>query len=515
MKTYKMIALAVGLLILLLMMLAVKIFSPVKQRHEVKQYIQQVNNRPMTSAAPMPQFEQVEAIHLSKKIQRSPFMADSHSYTEQEEQTQKLKKQIFSGQPISLDFQSISVRSVLALLADISHTNIVVSDAVNGNITLSLKEVPWEHALDIILTTRSLDKRQHGNVLLIAPRAEIAAWEKQAYDAAENLKEATPLRSELIQVNYAKAEDIANFIRSKFNSLLSKRGTVSVDQRTNTIWIQDIQIKMKEIRELVKKLDIPVKQVLIETRIVDVTKDATLDLGIRWGVSKPKPLNAPLESANALPLGSAATSLAERLNVDLAALPLANHPASLALAVATLGSNILLDLELSALESEDKARIIANPKVVTANQQEAYISSGEEIPYQQATSSGATAVAFKQAVLSLRVTPQITPDGRIMMQLKINQDRPSGTLYNGVPAIITKEIDTNVLVNNSETIVLGGIFQRDQSNNVVRVPFWGNLPMIGILFKKMAVKEKNEELLIFITPKIITDVVKAPDSGKE
>jgi type IV pilus assembly protein PilQ len=441
----------------------------------------------------------------------NPLMLDMLPVTAQEPQTHQLKKQVFPEKRISLNFQDIPIRSVLQLLADFTHINMVVSDSVSGNITLRLKEVPWEQALNIILATRSLDKRQLGNVMLVAPSAEIAAREKQEYDAAEDLKEATPLRSDLIQVNYAKADDIANLIKSKFNSLLSKRGMMSVDPRTNAIWIQDIGIKIEEIRALVKKLDIPVKQVLIETRIVDVTKDAALDLGIRWGINKPKHLSGSLEGTNQLAEDANVVPLAERLNVDLAAQPLANQAASIALAVATLGSNILLDLELSALESEDKAEIIASPRVVTSNQQEAYISSGEEIPYQQATSSGATAVAFKQAVLSLRVTPQITSDGRIMMQLKINQDRPSGTLYNGVPAIITKEIDTNVLVNNGETIVLGGIFQRDQSNNVVRVPFLGTLPVIGILFKKIAVKEKDEELLIFITPKIIHEAVSVRD----
>ncbi len=438
------------------------------------------------------------------------FMVDVYPLSAREAQALKLKKQIFTGQRISLNFQDISIRAVLQILADFTHTNMVVSDSVSGNITLRLDDVPWDQALNIILRSRSLDKRQVGNVTMIAPSAEIAAREKQEYDAAEEVQDSSPLRSDIIQVNYAKADDLANLLKGKSNSVLSKRGKLNVDSRTNTIWIQDTGLKIEEVRELFKKLDVPVKQVLIETRIVEVTRDVALDLGIEWGISRPEHLSGTLRAANELAKGKApaeVTPISDRLNVDLGAAPAIGQAASIGLAVANLGSNILLDLELSALESENKAEVIASPRVVTSDQQEAYISSGEQIPYQQATSSGATAVSFVQAVLSLKVTPQITPDGRIMMKLKINQDRASQTLYNGVPAIITKEIDTNVLVDNGETIVLGGIFQRNQGNDVTRVPFFGTLPVVGILFKRTHANEKNEELLIFITPKIITDAL--------
>ena len=308
------------------------------------------------------------------------------------------------------------------------------------------------------------------------------------------------LKSRLIQINYAKAADIAVLIKDN-HSLLSKRGKLSVDGRTNTLWIQDISPRISQIKSIVKQLDIPVKQVQIEARIVNVTKEAILDLGIRFGVSTPAHLSGTLNGANQLVQG--AVSLADRLNVDFGAQ--AANPASIGIALAKLGNGILLDLELSALESEDKAEIIANPRLVATNQHAAVIESGEEIPYQEATLSGATAVAFKKAVLSLKVIPQITPDNSLLLELEINQDTPSGRLVNGVPAINTKSIHTNVLVNNGQTLVLGGIYKQDKNSTIKRVPFLGNLPVIGVLFRNLHRKVKNEELLIFITPRIITN----------
>ncbi len=305
------------------------------------------------------------------------------------------------------------------------------------------------------------------------------------------------LQSSLIQVNYAKADGIAALIKDKNNSLLSKRGGLSVDARTNTLWIHDQSSRIKQIKAIVKKLDIPVQQVQIEARIVNVTKEAILDLGLRFGVAK------SAQPTGLKSLGQGVVSIAERLNVDFGA-PV-QSPASIGIALAKLGNGLLLDLELSALESEDKAEIIANPRLVATNQQAAVIESGEEIPYQEATLSGATAVAFKKAVLSLKVTPQITPNRCLLLNLEINQDTPSGRLVNGVPAINTKFIHTNVLVNNGETLVLGGIYKQDKNNTVKRVPFLGHLPLIGALFRNLHRKVKNEELLIFITPRIITN----------
>lgn len=319
--------------------------------------------------------------------------------------------------------------------------------------------------------------------------------------ASLHIKHKSLLKSSLIQINYAKANDIAALIKDKNNSLLSKRGSLSVDVRTNTLLIHDKMSIISQIRAVVKQLDIPVRQVQIEARIVNVTKEAILDLGIRFGVSKPAQLSGTSTGAKQLVQG--VVSIVDRLNVDFGA-PV-ESPASIGIALAKLGNGILLDLELSALESEDKAEIIANPRLVATNQHAAVIESGEEIPYQEATLSGATAVAFKKAVLSLKVTPQITPDNCLLLDLEINQDTPSGRLVNGVPAINTNRIHTSVLVNNGQTLVLGGIYKQEKNNTIKRVPFLGNLPVIGALFRNLHRKVKNEELLIFITPRIITN----------
>lgn len=438
-------------------------------------------------------------------------MVDVFPLTAEEIRQAKLKKQVFTGKRISLNFQNISIRAVLQLLADFTGINMVVSDKVQGDITLRLNDIPWDQALDIILTTQGLDKRRKGNVMLIDTKASMDKMEEEQLKSQQTIEKLEPIRSDLIQINYAKAADIAVLIKDKQNSLLSDRGKISVDARTNTIWIQDTGTKIEEVRELIKQLDIPVKQVLIEARIVEVTKDFSQDIGIRWGVSRPTHLSGTLEGANELARGTAPANvvpLERRLNLDLAAAPLTGAtPASVGIALAKLNDNILLDLELSALESEGRAELISSPRLITTNQQAAVIESGEEIPYQEATSSGATAVAFKKAVLSLKVTPQITPDGKILMDLQINQDTPSPQTFLGVPAIITKEIQTNVLVNNGQTIVLGGIYKQDKNKVINRIPFFGELPVVGILFSNRQITLKNEELLIFITPRIITNAL--------
>ena len=435
------------------------------------------------------------------------FMVDVFPLTPEEVQQERLKKQVFTGKKISLSFQNINIRSVLQLLADFTGINMVVSDKVQGDITLRLNDIPWDQALDIILTTQGLDKRKTNNVMLIDTKKSLDDREEAQLKSRQIIQKLEPIRSELLQINYAKAADIALLVKDKQNSLLSERGKISVDARTNTLWIQDNGAKIEEVRELIKQLDIPVKQVLIEARIVEVTKDLTEDLGIAWGISKPTHLSGTLLGANQLAGGAApsAVPVPQRLNVDLAAAPVTGTPASLGIALARLGNGILLDLELSALESEGRAELISSPRLITTNQQAAVIESGQEIPYQEATSSGATSVAFKKAVLSLKVTPQITPDGKILMDLQINQDTPSAQTFNGVPAILTKEIQTNVLVNNGQTIVLGGIYQQNKNQALTRVPFFGNLPVVGNLFNNRHTTNTNDELLIFITPKIITN----------
>ncbi|MFA5959835.1 MAG: type IV pilus secretin PilQ [Tatlockia sp.] len=418
----------------------------------------------------------------------------AHSKPEDEVQNDHYLHKETGSDRISLNFQEIKVRAVLQLLADFTGINIVVSDKVRGNITLRLNDIPWDQALDIILTTRALSKRKIGNVMLVAPTAEILDQEKKNVKAKSHLKNLAPLYSDLIPVNYAKANELAALLK-EMPASLSLRGNVSADPRTNSLWIQDSKAHLAKIRALVAQLDVPIKQVLIEARIVNVTKDSIRDLGIRFGIAKP--LNEHPVSEHA--------PLAERLNLDLPALPLGGNPASIGIALAKLGNGILLDLELSALESEGRGEIISSPTLITANQQAATIESGEEIPYQEATASGATSVAFKKAVLSLKVTPQITPDASILMDLHINQDIPSVKIFNGVPSILTKEIQTSVVVKDGQTIVLGGIYKQNKYNALNRVPFLGELPVLGHLFRNRSTTIRNEELLIFITPRIITN----------
>lgn len=443
--------------------------------------------------------------HFAYQVDKH-FIVDVFPLTEEEIQAQKLKKKVFTGKRISLNFQDIPIRSVLQLLAEFTGINMVVSDSVNGNITLRLNNIPWDQALDIILTTRSLGKRRTGNVMLIAPNQEILAREEAALKSQEEVKKLAPVRSDLLQINYAKAAEIASLLKDKNSNFLSERGKISVDTRTNTIWIQDTGAKIEEIRSLIAKLDIPVKQVLIESRIVLVTKDFEQDLGIRFGVSRPTHLSGTLEGASEMANGidPASVPVGQRLNLDLTAPNVS--AATVGIALAKLGNNVLLDLELSALEVEGKGEVVSSPRLITSNQQPAVIESGDEIPYQEATSSGATAVAFKKAVLSLKVTPQITPDNKIMMDLQINQDS-RGEVVNRVPSIQTRSIQTNVLVDNGQTLVLGGIYKQEKKDTINRIPLLGELPALGYLFRNRQILSKNEELLIFITPKIITNTL--------
>ncbi len=311
-----------------------------------------------------------------------------------------------------------------------------------------------------------------------------------------------PLETALIQINYAKASDLVLLLKDKSNPFLSARGMLAADPRTNMIWVQDVSEQVNKIKDLLKQLDTPNRQVLIEARIVNMSKECADDVGVRFGLLRavePSQIDQPPQSPH---IGG---QVGQRLNIDLGALPLDSSPASIGIAIATLEKHILLDLELSALESEGKAKIIASPRLMTTNQEPATIQSGEDIPYQEYMASGATAVSFKKAVLSLKVIPQITSDGKLMMALSINQDSDSGRRVQGVPIILTKSIETNVLVNNGQTIVLGGIYKQDKNNSVASVPFLGTLPVIGYLFRRTQVRMRKEELLIFITPRIISN----------
>ena len=413
----------------------------------------------------------------------------------------------FTGEPISLDFQDVPVRQVLQIISQVNGFNLVTTDTVTGNVTISLSGVPWDQALDMILKIKGLDKRLEGNILLIAPTEELTARETQQLQAKQQVAELAPLVSTNLQINYAKALEMAAILKNTENSILTPRGTVAVDERTNTLLLRDTQVSIDEAKALVKALDIPIKQVLIESRMVTVRDNAGQQLGVRWGFSDKQDNNGfsgSLEGAETI-AGGVIPSLSDRLNVNL---PVANPAGRIGLQVARLVDGTILDLELSALESENKGEIIASPRITVANQHEAYIEQGTEIPYVQSTSSGATSVEFKKAVLSLKVTPHITPDNRIILDLVVTQDTRGDTVSTSTGpavAIDTQEISTQVLVENGETIVLGGIFQQTTADDISKVPLLGDLPGIGHLFKNTSIRNEKRELLIFVTPKILTD----------
>jgi len=423
----------------------------------------------------------------------------------------------FSGEKLSLNFQDIEVRSVLQLIADFTDLNLVASDTVSGRITLRLKNVPWDQALELILKTKGLDKRQVGNVLLVAPAAEIAAREKLELENQKQISELAPLRTEFIQIRYASATELFNLFSnaggSSEQSILSDRGSVIVDDRTNSIILTDTADRLQEFREVIAQLDVPVRQVLIEARIVTASDNFSEELGIRWGggaIKDGAPLGSRAKFGGSLTTlnelqdiivsGDGEISSPDDLIVDLGV----SSPGATSFGIGITGEQYILDLELSALAADGHAEVVARPKVITADKSPAIIESGTEIPYQEATSSGATSTSFKDAVLSLEVTPQITPDDRIIMQLNVKQDSV-GQVFNGVPSIDTNEIETEVLVDNGQTLVLGGIFQTDRNVSTTKTPFLGDLPYVGRLFRRTLERDDKAELLIFITPRIIQD----------
>jgi type IV pilus assembly protein PilQ len=418
------------------------------------------------------------------------------------------KESAYQGKAISLNFQDIPVRTVLQLIADFNGFNLVITDSVSGNVTLRLDDVPWEQALDIILKVKGLGKRMDGNVLMIAPAAELAAKERAQLESQKEVAELSPLYAEFIQINYAKATDIAAMLSSGTTSLLSARGSVSVDQRTNTLLIKDTAVVIDGVKEMIELLDIPVRQVVIEARMVTVNDSVGEQLGIKWGVTSTGSkggTSGSIEGIEGIAAGTPGSggSIDDRLNVNL---PVAGAAGTIAFQVAKLANGDILDLELSALEDENKAEIIASPRITTANQQTAYIEQGTEIPYVESSSSGATSVEFKKAVLSLQVTPQITPDDKVILDLVITQDSIGDVVPTGIGsavAINTQEIGTQVLVENGETLVLGGIYQQRISENVQKVPLLGDIPYLGALFRSTQQTNEKSELLIFVTPRIV------------
>ncbi len=413
----------------------------------------------------------------------------------------------YDGRSLSLNFQSISVRTVLQIIADYNNFNLVTSDTVEGDITLRLDDVPWDQALDLILQTKGLDKRIEGNILMIAPSEELAIRESQQLKNQLEVKELAPLYSEYLQINYAKATAIAELLKSEESSLLTTRGSVAVDERTNTLLVKDTEETLENIHRLIEVLDIPIRQVLIEARMVTVKDNVSEDLGIQWGITDQqgdKGTSGSLEGAESIANGLV-PALADRLNV---ALPAPAGAASIAFHVAKLADGTVLDMELSALEQENKGEIIASPRITTSNQKAAYIEQGVQIPYVESSSSGASTVSFKKAVLSLRVTPQITPDNRVILDLEITQDSKGevvDTPLGSAVSIDTQRIGTQVLVDHGETIVLGGIYQQNLISRVSKVPVLGDIPFVGFLFRSTSDSNERQELLIFVTPKIISE----------
>lgn len=436
----------------------------------------------------------------------------------------------YTGEKLSLNFQDIEVRSVLQLIADFTDLNLVASDTVAGRITLRLKNVPWDQALELILKTKGLDKRQAGNVLLVAPAAEIAAREKLELENQKQISELAPLRTEFIQVSYASATELYDLFSASTasgGSVVSDRGSVIVDERTNSIILTDTADRLEDFRRVIARLDVPVPQVLIEARIVAANANYSKQLGVKWGGGALKDNGAQL-----LKYGGSSETLTELqngfaeanedatgpINPDPTGFTITDTTANVvdlgvtgqgvtSFGVGITASSYILDLELSALQTDGHAEVVARPKVITADKSTAMIESGVEIPYQEATSSGATSTSFKDAVLKLEVTPQITPDNRIIMDLNVKQDTVAQLTVGGAPAINTNEVETEVLVDNGQTIVLGGIFQTDKTISTVKTPFFGDLPYVGRLFRRDSERDDKTELLIFVTPRILKDSI--------
>ena len=424
----------------------------------------------------------------------------------------KKKKFGFTGERLSLNFQDIEVRSVLQLLADFTGLNLVVSDSVTGNLTLRLKNVPWDQAMDIILKTKGLAQRRSGNVILIAPTDEIAAREKLELESRLQVEELEILRTEFIKVNYAKAQEMANLLNQTDNSILSARGSVSVDVRTNTLLVKDISSSLSSVRQLLVELDIPVRQVLIESRVVIAQDDFSKELGVRFGIVSSS-FKGATTGDGAITAGNVQgvtdiangnpVSVLDGLNVNL---PVQNPAGSFALALAKLPLGTLLELELSAAQVEGRGEVVSSPRVITADSHTATISQGVEIPYLELSDGDAT-LKFRDAVLSLEVTPQITPDDRIIMDLDVHKDAVGETVSFGAglsaPSIDTRQVQSQLLVDNGQTVVLGGIYETVAATQVTRVPFFSDLPLLGFLFRTTSTIDDRSELLIFVTPKIL------------
>ncbi len=425
----------------------------------------------------------------------------------------------YQGDKLSLNFQNIDVRSVLQVIADFTDFNIITSDTVQGSLTLRLKDVPWDQALDIILQSKGLDMRKHGNVIWIAPRDELAAREKLELEALAQIGDLEPLKTESFQINYHKAKEIFDFLKDKNQTVLSKRGSVIVDERSNKVFVTDVGTRLDDLRRLIIEIDIPPRQVLIEARIVEADKGFARDLGVRMGIHMPNaPFGGPGGSRAVIGGGLGDTGFhtgqtsttpdffSDSLGVNMPASPSTGTASQLSLILFNSAATRFLNLELSALEVDNRGRVVSSPRVLTANQVEAVMEQGTEIPYQSATSSGATSVQFRKAVLSLKVRPNITPDGRVQLFVDVNKDKPGATVPGGV-AIDTKHVKTEVLVENGGTVVIGGVYEEEESTQINRVPFLGEIPVVGALFRNTQTVSNRKELLVFITPRIVTQAL--------
>lgn len=473
------------------------------------------------------------------------FIIDVRQVVEDPNKLVRGSKAGYAGEKLSLNFQNIEVRSVLQVIADFTGLNIISSDTVTGNLTLRLKDVPWDQALEIIMQSKGLDKRKNGNVILVAPADELAAKEKQVFESQQQIDDVEPLRTEVFTLNYMKAETLKDILSDPKQKILSKRGSAVVDPRTNMVFVQDIPKYLEQVQAIINKTDIPVKQVMIESRLVIADEKFGKDLGARFGITqtgrpgssvatigstignRPTAVSSTGTVTQGQHNGTAQTALTDTIRLDKAnntnstltstdGLPdlMSNLPVtkagagSFAFTLFKLSAGLLLNLELSALESDKRGKVVSSPRITTANQRKAKISQGTEIPYLQSSSSGAANIAFKPAVLSLEVTPQITPDEKIIMELEVKKDRVGQTVRTGLGeavAIDTQSINTQVLVGNGETAVLGGIYEQTDRTEIDKVPFFGDLPVMGNLFKRKSIQSDKTELLIFITPKIMDD----------
>jgi type IV pilus assembly protein PilQ len=426
----------------------------------------------------------------------------------------------YQGEKLSLNFQNVDVRRLLQVIGEFTGMNMVVSDTVGGSITLILKDVPWDQALDIILQQRGLDMRKNGNVILIAPREEIATKEKLEFESRKQIGDLEPLRSESFQLNYHKAKTVFDFLKDKEQTLLSKRGSVIVDERSNKLFVNDTPSRLDDLRRLVAEIDIPVRQVLIEARIVEASDSFAKDIGVRLGWHQLTPWNLKQNNSaqtvvgggirdTGFHTGQTSTTpdfINDSMFVNLPASPRSGNAGQASMILFNSNATKFINLEVSALEADGRGKVVSSPRVVTADQVEALIEQGVEIPYQQATSSGATSVSFRKANLSLKVKPQITPDGKITMTLDVNKDTPNTRLTTGAGvAIDTKHVKTEVLVENGGTVVIGGIYQQETRETTNRIPVLGELPYLGWLFRNSQKQDDKTELLVFITPKIISE----------